>query len=345
MPAVVLPWPLQSCYGFPMRVWAITVLLLLSFACSSASVDDAAEEAVVDLAHDVTTYEAATDTTPKFRSDAPPGLQSDGAPEARLQSKPCNGSPELCIRRFNEVAYVCTHNAMANDEEGWWAPNQNGSVTTQLEDGVRAFMLDTHYEEGETYLCHGYCVIGSKPLVDGLGEFTNFLAANPREVVTLIFESYISPEDTAAAFVDSGLVDLTYVHPPDTEWPTLGEMTDADTRVVVFDGDATGEPAWHHPVWSHCFETHWSNKTPNDFGCAVNRGSPDNALFILNHFLTDPVAKPELAEQVNHNPYFLDRALQCREERAHIPNFVTVDFYDIGDVFAVVSALNSDGQR
>jgi hypothetical protein len=44
---------------------------------------------------------------------------------------------------------------------------------------------------------------------------------------------------------------------------------------------------------------------------------------------------------VNHNPLFIDRALQCESESGRLPNFVTVDFYNIGDVFAVVDELNS----
>jgi hypothetical protein len=43
---------------------------------------------------------------------------------------------------------------------------------------------------------------------------------------------------------------------------------------------------------------------------------------------------------VNHNPLFIDRAEQCRTESGRLPNFVTVDFYDIGDLFDVVDSLN-----
>ena len=43
---------------------------------------------------------------------------------------------------------------------------------------------------------------------------------------------------------------------------------------------------------------------------------------------------------VNYDPLFLDRALECEEEGNALPNFVAVDFYDIGDLFAVVDVLN-----
>jgi len=50
--------------------------------------------------------------------------------------------------------------------------------------------------------------------------------------------------------------------------------------------------------------------------------------------------EPGLANQVNHNPLFIDRALECEAFHDHIPNFVTVDFYEIGDLAAVVDELN-----
>ena len=49
---------------------------------------------------------------------------------------------------------------------------------------------------------------------------------------------------------------------------------------------------------------------------------------------------PTLAEQINHNPLFIDRANACAAANAALPNFVTVDFYNIGDTLAVVDALN-----
>jgi hypothetical protein len=58
----------------------------------------------------------------------------------------CNGSAALCDKRLDEVAFVGTHNAMsAAGEPGWLFPAQNGSIQRQLDDGVRALLVDTHY--------------------------------------------------------------------------------------------------------------------------------------------------------------------------------------------------------
>jgi hypothetical protein len=252
----------------------------------------------------------------------------------------CNASRELCARRFDEVAYATTHNAMSNAEDGFVGPNQRVSVAGQLADGVRGLMLDTHYDAGQVALCHALCSLGSTPLVETLIDIRSFLVRHPYEIVTIIFESYVSAADTAAAFSAAGLLDLVHSQPIGEPWPSLAEMIASERRLVVFTDSGGGAFPWYHDVWAHASETHYSWTTPASMNCAPNRGDPANPLFILNHFLTQVFGSVSLAEQVNHDPFFIARALQCRAERGTIPNFVTVDFHDIGDVFSVVDTLN-----
>jgi hypothetical protein len=255
----------------------------------------------------------------------------------------CNGSAALCDRRFDEVVYPTTHNAMSSEAEGWLAPNQYLGIERQLEDGVRGLMLDTHLWEGDVLLCHGLCPWGSLPLVDGLGRIRAFLDRHRGEVVTLIFESYVTAEQTAAAFAASGLDRYVVAHAPGTPWPTLRALIAADQRVVVFtDAPRAGGGGydWYMDVWAHAWETHFSVARPEDFSCAGNRGDRDSPLFILNHFVTDTFAVPEVAPTVNANPFLIDRARQCQRASGHLPNFVTVDFYSVGDLFAAVRELN-----
>ncbi len=273
-------------------------------------------------------------------SDA--GVDGGGGGGGSVPDPACNGSPRLCDLRFDEVSYPTTHNAMSNAENDWREPNQNFNITRQLNDGIRALMLDTYNQEGELLLCHAVCGLGSQPLVEGLGEIRTFLENNPSEVVSIIFESTIEHAETASAIEDSGLLGFTYAHVAGEPWPTLRELIDDGTRLVVFQdkaGDA--DYPWLMDIWDHAWETHFSWAAPEDFNCDPNRGDPDNSLFILNHFLTDVFGASELAEMVNHNPLFIDRAEQCEEEGNALPNFVTVDFYDIGDLFDVVESLNA----
>jgi hypothetical protein len=71
-----------------------------------------------------------------------------------------------------------------------------------------------------------------------------------------------------------------------------------------------------------------------------NRGTPGNDLFILNHFLTNNIGAPNFARQVNFDPLLSTRARDCWEFQNRIPNFVTVDFYEIGSVLRTTNLLN-----
>jgi len=256
----------------------------------------------------------------------------------------CNGHASLCDRPFDQVAFATTHNAMSNRDDSWAGPNQNHGIPQQLEDGIRAMMIDSYEHEGEAYLCHGDCLFGKIEMVTALQSITEFLNSHPAEVFTLIFEDYLGYEKTKTAFEASGLLDFIYVPDPETGWPTLREMIEANTRVVVLSDSGASEDGWYLPLFGYCFETHYSYQTPEDFSCNSNRGSENNDLFILNHFLTNPLPSEAFAEQVNYNPLFIERATACGDHYSRPINFVTVDFYDIGDVLSVVDTLNGLGE-
>lgn len=57
----------------------------------------------------------------------------------------CNGAAALCDRRLDEVALAGTHNSMASaDVPGWLFPQQERDVAAQLEDGIRALLVDVY---------------------------------------------------------------------------------------------------------------------------------------------------------------------------------------------------------
>ncbi|MDQ3632318.1 MAG: hypothetical protein M3417_13825, partial [Actinomycetota bacterium] len=58
----------------------------------------------------------------------------------------CNGLPDLCDRRLDQVVLPGTHNSMsAADRPGWLFANQSRPVPRQLDDGIRLLLLDPHY--------------------------------------------------------------------------------------------------------------------------------------------------------------------------------------------------------
>jgi hypothetical protein len=284
------------------------------------------------------------------------------AVEARLGLAVCNGSEELCERPFDQVAYATTHNAMAAQlaPSPWFFffANQCDGVPIQLEDGIRALMLDFHWFQPaeaaapDLYLCHANCFGGSQLLVEGLAEVREFLEANPAEVLSFIIETNAGTSGREGqirdAFAASGLLPYVHVQAPGTPWPTLGEMIASGQRLVVLTDDSnnsgcglTDPCPWYHYLWSSlAFETPFSNWTAEDFVCSDLRGEPGNDLFILNHFLTQDIGAPYLAETVNFDPELTERAKECWAFQGRVPNFVTVDYYEIGDVLRSVDRLN-----
>ena len=83
------------------------------------------------------------------------------------------------------------------------------------------------------YLCHGFCELGATPLRAALERLHDFLVQNPNEVLVLVIEDYVTPQDLAAAFAESGLDGFVYQRAAHAPWPTLREMIDTRERVLV----------------------------------------------------------------------------------------------------------------
>ena len=57
----------------------------------------------------------------------------------------CNGHPELCDRRVDEVVFAGAHNSMSNAQiPDWMFPHHMKAIPGQLQDGIRALLLDVH---------------------------------------------------------------------------------------------------------------------------------------------------------------------------------------------------------
>jgi hypothetical protein len=271
--------------------------------------------------------------------DAPAAI--DAAPAAiDAAALRCNGFEQLCDRRFDQVVFPASHNAMSNSDDGWIAPDQVHGIARALEDGIRALLIDTYSWRGGSYLCHMFCEIGNKPLVDGLKDIAKFMRENPAEVITLIIEDHLPAADTETAFKDSGLVDLVYVHDASGPWPTLRTMIATNKRVFVGAEQGRPPPAWYHHFYDLAWDTPYTFRSKDDFTCKLLRGKPENALFLLNHWIENPLPSSALSTTANAHDVLLGRARQCMTESGRLPNFVAVNHYSIGDLFAVVRELN-----
>lgn len=296
-------------------------------------------------------------------------LLSDGGPAVPA----CNGHVELCDRPYDQVVMAATHNAMSSPGLVRVWPEQGRDLRGQLDGGVRALLIDTHYWEPVvsrrqqaadvappsatatllaralqpltsrqpgTWLCHLACGLGARPLADGLGDVRAFLDDNPGEVVTLIVQDGISAADTDTAFHEAGLDPYLFDDDVDGGWPTLGEMVDSGHRLVVFAESGRSGPAWYRPAFDHIQETPFRSHQASDLSCGVGRGVPGAELFLLNHWVLGLVPDRAEAAALNRRDVIVERARTCQVERGRLPSFVAVDFAELGDVTGAVDQLN-----
>jgi hypothetical protein len=282
----------------------------------------------------------------------------------------------MCSLRYDQVALLTTHNAMATTAARFIGPLQDPDIISQLDQGARAMQIDTYQWESPgdvterlalsdlppdlkaelprlinmvnpprpgLWLCHSVCRAGATPLVPTLQRLRTWLDAHPGEIVTLIIEDEISAEQTEQAFTAAGLTRLIFTPPadPQAEWPTLGEMVRTNRRLVVFAEEADGPAPWYRNFYRYGMETPFSVSSPADLTCAPLRGGVGKQLFLLNNFITVAGGSRLDAAAVNARSFLLDRVKQCEAHRGHAVNFIAVDYATIGDALGAVDALNA----
>jgi hypothetical protein len=200
------------------------------------------------------------------------------------------------------------------------------------------------------YLCHTFCELGATSLHSVLDDIHDFLVAHPDEVLVVINQDYVTPEDFVKAADDAGLGGLVYGGPITDSEPTLRQMIDSNHRVVFLAENHAGGAPWYRLAYGAITE-----ETPYQFSkvaqltdpselpasCKPNRGPARAPLFLVNHWIsTDPLPRPSDAAKVNAYAPLLARLRECERIRGHVPNLVAVNFYRTGDVFKVIDAIN-----
>ncbi len=252
----------------------------------------------------------------------------------------CNGSEALCEVPLPEVTFPGTHNAMSNADDGWIAPNQQHPPRQQLQDGIRAMLLDTYEDEGEAVLCHGFCGLGRVPLADVLGDLRSFLDEAPTEVLILVLQDALPVEATLDAVRDAGLSSqLIAVPDAGSPWPTLGELVDANTRLLMTRESGGEGPPTYAPYYDHAWDTPYDHEETADFSCDLLRGSRSHPLFQINHWLADPLPRESLAAEANRSEILTQRLDDCEAETGRYPTVLAVDFYAAGALVQVVEGL------
>ena len=297
---------------------------------------------------------------------------NDGVQERRDSTLHCNGYLHLCERAYDQVSYATVHNAMSSLDDGFAVPNNYRGMDLALKAGARALMLDVVSTRDEgARLCHQDCSLGKIDIINGFVRIRKFLEENPRDVISIIFEEIplngidVLKSQVSLALNISGLAPFLYSPTPrsisgaqshisvpssvSAPWPTLGEMVERGERLVIFSDRRAGvtESAmpWDLHLWDYAVETHYSfflevQLAHTASSCAFNRGNSNRSLFIVNHFVTNPLANPFLAKSVNYN-LLSARAQDCANLHNRRVNFLVVDFWSESNLIGSVAAMNS----
>ncbi|GMI17260.1 hypothetical protein TrLO_g13403 [Triparma laevis f. longispina] len=279
----------------------------------------------------------------------------------------CNGLDSNCAKRVNEVTFAGIHNSMSNAEDGWLSPNNFLPHLGGLEMGYRALMVDVFMFNGDfddttpdtLYVCHGLCAFGSRTALDDFNVTKTWLDENPNEVIIMYMENQPNTNDAMWDTMEAlGMNDMLVVRDDDGEWPTLGDCVDKNKRIVFMkqEGDCLPGSGVKCPPgfldgFEESFDTPYAIMDPMDYYSDKGNLIFDNAildrgtfstknLFVLEHFITNPVASPTSAHALNWNPFLWDRVKALEADFGMRINFISIDFWSIGDAVYVAQENN-----
>jgi hypothetical protein len=267
----------------------------------------------------------------------------------------CNGLASLCQVPVNQVLFATVHNA-ASVLGVIQFPNHDRNMLEALQYGYRGLNVDIGLCDGSFRLLHGNCALGSAPLEDGLRNITNFVQTNDNQVVLipiqLDFETggeflIQALQDYIAATVPEFL-NLLYVHDSSsTSWPTLQQLIDAGTPILLFQYNGEDCSSGNCPFGSglsqewfdYAVESEYDFATTDEVltetGCTITRGT-GTAFYGVNMFTQVPseascdILNTQVRSHVN----------QCITSANRFPTAVLVDCWDRGTVVQDVQEIN-----
>lgn len=282
-------------------------------------------------------------------------------------------TPEDMDRPFDQYTWVTTHNAFTSNG---FVPNQSQTIETQLANGVRGLMLDLHYDYGRVRLCHKVCNNEeSVAFADLLNDtLLPFLQENPDAIVSLHLEDETTSAQLIAELAKApGLAGRTF--DPDAwqtpAWPTYRQLRDAGQQLLIFSLNEkntgtfpVGDGVAHIlPSIEYTVENYWSLGTTflqHDQTCVSRWGEKDRwlgrraidgkpgwrPLFTMNQFhglAFRPHARIDNSFENLSSRYLY----HCWPAAGRKPNFVAVDFHEVGDTakFAEWLTLTAPDER
>ncbi|MFF3014455.1 PI-PLC domain-containing protein [Streptomyces sp. NPDC057939] len=301
-----------------------------------------------------------------------PGAVAATAPPS-LSPAPQRAAGEAAARwgdrRLDEASFLTTHNSFTNYEDSRWSSvNQSESVRAQLEGGVRALSLDTHWYERSTWLCvisfgsdcypsdvhlcHGECktfagityALPRQSFHGTMQTVVDFLASHPQEVVTVFLEDYVSAEQLGQSLGKVRGIDPLLFRPDEwgvrqQGWPKVADLVTTGKRLIIFSDRSDREHLGVMYDRSWTVSNYWSlGDLGDDVACVtrwpdvpLDRQEPGfRRLFTMSHHRNVPTV---LTASLDNGAKLRNRiAEQCRTASGgRTPNFVSVDFHRLSD--------------
>ncbi|PWN37953.1 uncharacterized protein FA14DRAFT_159751 [Meira miltonrushii] len=272
----------------------------------------------------------------------------------------CNGSSQLCDRLYSNVTFAGAHNSYAIVHSGTTlASNQNASITSQLNAGIRMLQSQAHKSSNSSVtgagidLCHTECSLFQGGTIEyWLSQVKSWVDANPTEVVTLLIvnSDTLPASQYAQAFQSTGLASKMYTPSSGVltkqQWPTLGSMVDSGKTVVGFltSGTDTSTVPYLLDEFSNIWETPY-DQTSVPFNCSIDRigsnvkSTSQNLMYLSNQFRDlslfggDQITTPDVANigSTNSEATTLSSSDTCASEHGSYPNFILTDYSTVPD--------------
>jgi chitinase len=215
------------------------------------------------------------------------------------------------------------------------------------------------------YLCHTGCnaLVGAtyalprQNLKDVLNQIGDWLGQHKgsENVITIFFEDYTSP-GTLADVITSSRAAKYIFNPAGTwnverqGWPTVASMVVNETRLLLYTSKAANADTRIGLAFDQNYnvENYWSiGDTGSNYECKtrwdsmpLNKKSTGfNRLFVMNHFRNTPVSFTAAFDNKVSN--LQDRLEKCRTAAGRLPNYVALDFIELGSGKAFVDELNT----
>jgi len=223
---------------------------------------------------------------------------------------------DVPINRFNEpdgslrldqAMFLGAHNAYAHPPVYSHYYQQELSIETQFDYGVRAFEFDTEEHNGRPHLCHRRCrgddvikkqmvnaMTGTdtpavRPLAEALEVLNKKLDDNPDAIVILQFEDRANSDilDSEISKV-SGFSDKVLY--PQAEWPTIQWLRDNNKRVIMFSNSSYPNPAYRLYEDAKEIQTSQDMSMDDDtfyqekMASAVEQDNNDRSFFFFKYF-------------------------------------------------------------